>query len=176
MKRIIYSILSLAVISFYACGGGHEEGSHDEAMNETEAHGDHDGHDHAAMEEAANSNAFKEASADAKVFFVNLKEGDMVSSPLKVEMGAEGITVHPAGEIIDGTGHHHIIVDGVPVPSGDVVPADETHIHFGGGQTETELELAPGSHTLTLQFADGLHRSYGEAMSATIKVEVQAAN
>ncbi len=52
------------------------------------------------------------------------------------------------------------------------MPTDSTHIHFGKGQTNTDLELNPGMHTLTLQFADGLHQSYGEKMSATIEIEV----
>jgi hypothetical protein len=54
-----------------------------------------------------------------------------------------------------------------------VVGADATHIHFGKGQEETELELEPGEYTLTLQFADGFHRSYGEKMSTTIKITVE---
>ena len=78
----------------------------------------------------------------------------------------------PAGALVAGTGHHHVIVDGQPVEQGEVVPKDDTHIHFGDGSTETELELAPGEHTLTLQFADGMHRSYGRALSKTITITV----
>ena len=63
--------------------------------------------------------------------------------------------------MLEGTGHHHLIVDGKAVPKGSVVPADATHMHFGKGQTETTLKLPPGKHTLTLQFADGAHQSYG---------------
>ena len=74
---------------------------------------------------------------------------------------------------MDGTGHHHLIIDGHPVEAGKAVPADATHLHFGKGQTETTLKLAPGPHTLTLQFADGLHQSYGPEMSATITVTVK---
>ncbi|MCA9543181.1 MAG: DUF4399 domain-containing protein, partial [Myxococcales bacterium] len=68
---------------------------------------------------------------------------------------------------------HHIIIDGEGVAQGQVVPKDDKHIHFGGGQTETELELTPGKHTLTMQFADGAHMSYGPKMSQTITVEVK---
>ena len=168
MKKILYTAIAGVLITFYACGGNQSNDS--QVENETESH---EGHDHAAMEEAAMTNAFKAANENANVFFTNLKEGDKVSSPVKVVMGVEGMTVHPAGEIIEGTGHHHIIIDGNPVTSEAVVPADEKHIHFGGGQTETEVELTPGNHTLTLQFADGLHRSYGEQMSATINIVVE---
>ena len=81
--------------------------------------------------------------------------------------------VEPAGELSRYKGHHHIIVDGSFNEKGAVVPADTTHIHFGLGQTSAELPLSPGPHTLTLQFADGFHRSYGEKMSASITITVE---
>ncbi len=98
--------------------------------------------------------------------------GTAITSPVHVVMGVHGKTVHAAGEIIEGSGHHHIIVDGEPVPDGTVVPADETHIHFGGGQLEADVPLTPGEHTLTLQFANGMHESYGPDWSKTITVTV----
>ena len=107
------------------------------------------------------------------VFFVNLEDGQTVSSPVKVEMGVNGMEIKPAGEIIKGTGHHHIIIDGNWIKTGDVVPANKTHIHFGKGQTETSIELEPGQHTLTLQFANGAHQSFGEAWSKTITITVE---
>ncbi len=108
------------------------------------------------------------------VYFVNLSDGDTVSSPFKVEMGVKGMQVQPAGEVNEGFGHHHLIIDGSWLETGTVVPADEKNIHYGGGQTVTEdITLSPGEHTLTLQFADGFHASYGEGMSATITVIVE---
>ena len=108
----------------------------------------------------------------SKVMFVAPADGATIKGPVKVQMGVEGLTVKPAGTMEANTGHHHIIVDGKGVEKGTAVPADDTHIHFGKGQTETELTLAPGKHTLTLQFADGAHRSYGPALSTTITVTV----
>jgi hypothetical protein len=110
--------------------------------------------------------------AGAKVSFAGPAAGAQLASPVKVMMKVEGMTVAPAGALQPGTGHHHVIVDGDAMPAGTVIPADATHLHFGGGQTEASLDLAPGKHTLTLQFADGLHRSYGPAMSAKIEIEV----
>jgi len=98
-----------------------------------------------------------------------------ITSPVTVQMMVHGMTVQPAGEVIEGSGHHHIIINGEPVAEGEVVPSDEQHIHFGGGQTETELELPPGEHTLTLQFANGMHQSYGPDWSKAITVTVAAA-
>jgi hypothetical protein len=107
-----------------------------------------------------------------KVYFVEPKDGATVQSPVHVVFGVDGMKVAPAGDMTAGTGHHHLIIDGQPVPTGQVVPADATHIHFGKGQTETDVPLTPGKHTLTMQFADGLHRSYGPEMSSTITVTV----
>jgi len=111
--------------------------------------------------------------AEGSVHFVEPADGATVSNPVKVQMAVEGMKVMPAGELVAGTGHHHLIVDGQPVPMGTAVPADKTHLHFGKGQTETELSLPPGKHTLTLQFADGKHQSYGPALSQTIEIDVK---
>ena len=138
-----------------------------------------DGHAHDGGEDHAHDGGEKDAMAmmkpteGAKVMFVEPADGAKVKSPVKVKMGVEGMEVKPAGELVEGAGHHHILVDAELVAFGTAVPADETHIHFGKGQTETELELAPGEHKLSLQFADGVHRSYGEQMSATITVTVE---
>lgn len=119
--------------------------------------------------------AAKPAAEKAEVFFVNLKDGQEVASPVKVKFGLKGKAIRPAlQDVTDKTsGHHHLIIDGGPVPAGQPVITDDKHIHYGKGQTEADITLAPGEHTLTLQFADGAHLSYGEAMSATVKVKVK---
>ena len=163
MKRIQLMMLGGLMVLFTACGGGQKEAEHEEDAATTHEH-----------EEASSGIAeMIEAPEEARVFFVNLEDGAVLTSPVKVVMGSEGIKVQPAGEIIVGTGHHHIIINDGPNALGAVVGADDTHIHFGKGQEETELELTPGNYTLTLQFADGFHRSYGERMSATINIVVE---
>ncbi len=107
------------------------------------------------------------------VDFVTPKNGAVVTSPFKVVFAVEGMTVAPAGEIVAGSGHHHLLINAAPVPAGEVVPADDTHKHFGKGQTETEVTLPPGKYKLTLQFANGAHQSYGEKLSKTIEVTVK---
>jgi hypothetical protein len=115
-----------------------------------------------------------EIPAGAKVFFKNLKNGQKVKSPFKVEMGVSGIALDSAGVIKPASGHHHILIDaGDSLALGTVVPKDSTHLHFGNAQKETELKLAPGQHKLTLQYADGIHRSYGGKLASTITVTVQ---
>jgi hypothetical protein len=144
----------------------------------TEAAGD----EHAAHAEApAAAGDMPAVPEGAAISFAAPADGATVEGPAKdgkvevaVKMATEGIAVKPAGEVEVGSGHHHIIVDGAAIPTGQVVPKDDTHIHFGKGQTETTLALAPGKHTLTLQFADGIHRSYGEALSSSIEITVAA--
>ncbi len=135
------------------------------------------GNDHSMDHNAGTTGGVPELPAvpeGANVFFKNLKDGATVSSPLRVEMGTNGIRVDTAGPVIAGVGHHHILVDaGDSVETGKVIPMDSAHIHFGRGQTETELKLAPGKHRITLQFADGLHRSYGGRMATSVTVEVK---
>lgn len=122
-------------------------------------------------EQAVDAAAFKPLP-EVQVHFVEPADAASLTSPVKLVFGVSGAEVKPAGELVQGTGHHHVIINGEPTPQGQVVPADETHIHYGKGQTEAELELEPGEHTLTMQFADGMHRSYGPSASATIKVTV----
>ena len=79
----------------------------------------------------------------------------------------------PAGDNTPNTGHHHLLIDGRPIPKGDVIPASERSLHFGKAQTETDINLPPGQHTLTLQLGDGIHRSYGPELSSTITINVK---
>ena len=95
-----------------------------------------------------------------------------VVSPVKVVMGVEGMKINPSGGVVAGAGHHHILISQGPVRGGKVIPTDKTHLHYGKGQTEAAIDLEPGDYTLTIQFADGLHRSFGKKMAATIHIKV----
>ncbi|WP_322014455.1 DUF4399 domain-containing protein [Paraburkholderia sp. J12] len=107
------------------------------------------------------------------VYFVEPKDGATVTNPVHVKFGVDGMTVAPAGTMTPGTGHHHLLIDGGPLPQGEVVPVSDKSIHYGKGQTETDITLPPGDHTLTAQFADGAHHSYGPEWSQTITVHVK---
>lgn len=110
-----------------------------------------------------------------RVFFVEPKDGATVPQEFKVVMGVEGMAVKSLGDMSPDTGHHHLIINAANVPDGEIIPVDKPDMykHFGKGQTETGVKLAPGKYTLTLQFADGAHRSYGERMRNSITVTVQ---
>ncbi|MCA1322925.1 DUF4399 domain-containing protein [Herbaspirillum sp. alder98] len=112
-------------------------------------------------------------AADKSVSILEPKDGATVSSPFKVKFGVSGMTVHPANEIIAGTGHHHLLINQGPIKEGASIPMDDTHLHYGKGQTEADVTLPPGRYKLTAQFANGVHQSYGPAMAKTINVTVK---
>jgi len=97
------------------------------------------------------------SSPGAKVYIITPADGAEVRSPVTVRFGLSGMGVAPAGTEKAGTGHHHLIIDAPVPPAGAPIPADEQHRHFGGGQTEVVVELAPGRHTLQLVLADHAH-------------------
>ena len=107
------------------------------------------------------------------VDFIQPKNGDTVPQTFIVKFAVKGMKVAPAGEMTADTGHHHLLIDVPDVAEGEVIPMNEGHRHFGKGQTETEITLPPGRHRLTMQFADGAHRSYGPPYRKTIEVTVK---
>jgi len=102
------------------------------------------------------------APAGAEVYIISPRNGERVHSPFTVRFGLKGMGVAPAGVKFDNTGHHHLLVD---TDLSDIqldasLPATDKIIHFGKGQTETQLSLSPGKHTLELLFADYTHKSF----------------
>jgi hypothetical protein len=96
-----------------------------------------------------------------------------VSTTFKVRFGVKGMAVAPAGDIVANSGHNHLLINLDAVPAGESVPFSDKHLHFGKGQTETDVTLAPGVYKLTAQFANGAHQSYGKPMSDSITVTVK---
>ena len=107
------------------------------------------------------------------VSFVEPVDGATVSSPFKVKFAVSGMDIKPAGDMTAKTGHHHLLINMGPMKAGEMIPMDDKHLHFGKGQTETDVALPPGQYTLTMQFANGAHQSYGPALSKSIKVTIK---
>lgn len=175
--RILIPLLMLSLLAF-----GCSPSATPAASPSAQASHDHDGHDHGdhAHPDATGTPGAQPTLAPiadppegAKVMFASPADGDTVKSPVKVVMAVEGMEVRPAGTMEENTGHHHLLIDREGVPKGEVVPTAKNAIHFGKGQTETELELEPGKHTIRMQFADYAHRSYGPALSTQITVTVE---
>jgi hypothetical protein len=116
------------------------------------------------------------AAAGAEVYIIAPRDGAKIKGPVTVRFGLKGMGVAPAGVKFDNTGHHHLLIDTdvselkfeAPLPATDKI------VHFGKGQTEATLTLAPGTHTLELVFADYQHLSFDPPLHSkkiTITVE-----
>lgn len=106
---------------------------------------------------AASAHAETAAPEPPHLYFIAPRDGAVLTGPVTVQFGLRGMGVAPAGINHPNTGHHHLIIDAPLPPSGQPVPTDDHHRHFGGGQTETVLELPPGEHTLQLILGDFAH-------------------
>ncbi len=153
MKKVILNVIVVTIVFLYSCGPTQTKEK------------DEDDTQSAAAE--------NETEIKQSVFFLSPSDNDTVTSTFNVVMGIEGMEVEPSGEVKEGYGHHHILINLLMWPEGEIIPPSDTTIHYGKGQTETELTMEPGEYTISLQFADGVHRSYGESMAASIKVVVQ---
>jgi hypothetical protein len=115
-------------------------------------------------------------ASDAKVYIIAPKNGAVVHGPVTVQFGLKGMGVAPASCAVENTGHHHLLIDTdlKDLSLDQPLPATDKVMHFGKGQTETTLTLAPGKHTLELLFADSKHLSFDPPLhSAKISITVQ---
>jgi hypothetical protein len=129
----------------------------------------------AAAPPAAAALPRKPAPEGAAAYIIEPTDGARVTSPVRVVFGLKGIGVAPAGVDRNDAGHHHLLVD-APLPTNLGLPIanDEQHRHFGGGQTEVELALAPGRHTLQMLLGDHLHIPHDPPIaSSVVTIEVQ---
>jgi hypothetical protein len=117
----------------------------------------------------------KRAPAGAMAYIIEPTDGAGVTNPVRVVFGLKGFGVAPAGVERDDAGHHHLLVDtGMPANLGLPIPNDDQHRHFGGGQTEVELTLSPGRHTLQMLLGDHLHIPHDPPIvSSVVTIEVE---
>ena len=140
------SALAVALVAFYAAPAARAA----ETAHDTPAH---------AATEKATASAIPRTPrpAEAKLYIIAPPSGEPVSGPVTVPVGPPGVGVPPAGVGAPTPGHQQLAND-APVPPFDApLPKDDNHVHFGGGQTETSVALAPGKHTLQLVLADKDH-------------------
>tara|TARA_B110000977_G_scaffold192640_1_gene266438 strand:- start:141 stop:683 length:543 start_codon:yes stop_codon:yes gene_type:complete len=148
-----------ALFPLTAVAGGHLPG---------EA-GAHEHQDHGSMQAAT-------AAADAKVYFIEPANGQQISGgEVKVVFGIEGMQVAPAGTDTPNSGHHHLLIDLEQMPDMTMpLPASENVRHFGKGQTETTLTLAPGTHRLQLLLGNYAHIPHNPpVLSEVIEITVK---
>tara|TARA_B100000287_G_scaffold182583_2_gene172699 strand:+ start:1849 stop:2247 length:399 start_codon:yes stop_codon:yes gene_type:complete len=95
--------------------------------------------------------------SEATVYFININDGDVVESPVFIQFGLSGKGVAPAGIAKENTGHHHLLINVDDLDLSRPIPSSKNHLHFGGGQTETSIDLPPGKHELQLVLGDMYH-------------------
>lgn len=98
--------------------------------------------------------------AEARVYFINLEDGDEVESPFLIQFGLSEMGIAPAGIDRENTGHHHLLINVKDLDFSKPIPASKNHIHFGGGQTESLVELPPGDYRLQLVLGDMTHKPH----------------
>ena len=113
--------------------------------------------------------------AGAEVYIISPADGAKVTSPVKIQFGLKGMGIAPAGVAFENSGHHHLLIDSdPPADLSQPLPTSEHVVHFGKGQTETEIKLAPGKHTLQLVLGDQMHVPHNPpVISKKITIEVK---
>jgi peptidoglycan hydrolase-like protein with peptidoglycan-binding domain len=111
--------------------------------------------------------------AGAAVYFIGIKDGATLPPKPTINFGLRNMGVAPAGLDRENAGHHHLIVDAPTPPLDRPIPNDFNHLHFGAGQSEAEVTLTPGRHTLQLILGDKDHVPHNPpVMSERITVNV----
>lgn len=105
-----------------------------------------------------NLQARTKSPPNAAVYIISPTNGLNISGSVHIQFGLRGMGVAPAGVTTENTGHHHLLIDTDKLPNMDQpIPKDDKHRHFGGGQTETRIDLPPGKHTLQIILGDAAH-------------------
>jgi len=145
MKKLLAA--TIVVLSLAACGDNGQPASKDKA----------------APAPAADTSGRTPSPPGAKVFLIEPKDGATVKNP-----GVEGMEVVPAGTDKPNSGHHHLLIDTKLDDYNAPIPADANHIHYGKGQTEAQIELKPGKHTLQDVFADKNHIPHDPPVQSSV--------
>lgn len=163
MKNL-FIVIAVAVIAFLAYNYFQTDGGQESAIS-----------DDAKSDLIRQSELISTAAEDAAVFIMEPGDGATVTSPVTIKFGLTNMQIAPAGDNIENSGHHHLLIDLSELPDMTVpLPASEQIVHFGKGQTETTIELSPGSHSLQLLLGNYLHIPHDQAViSKKIMITVE---
>ena len=114
-------------------------------------------------------------SQENLLYIIEPLHNQEVSNPVVVKFGLKNMGVAPAGVDRSNTGHHHLLIDVKNLPNlTRPIPSNQNYIHFGGGQTETEIFLKPGKHELQLILGDYSHTPHATPLiSEKITINVK---
>lgn len=109
------------------------------------------------------------APPDASLYFIYPRTGMKVRSPFTVRFGLRNMGVTHAGDTTPNMGHHHLLVDVTdPISPTEPLPSNKKYLHFGAGQTETQMELPPGGHTMQLVLGDAEHKPFKPLIASPV--------
>jgi len=98
------------------------------------------------------------APSNAEIYFIAPADNETAYGSIRVRFGLNHMGVTHAGDSFPNSGHHHLLIDVDELPAADEpIPLDKQHLHFGAGETEAEIDLPPGKHTLQLVLGDANH-------------------
>ena len=156
MSRIV-ALLAVLALALVACETDEDDGVADDADN-----GEY---------------SVEDQPDDAAASFVSPSDGDTVSSPVTVELAAEGVELAEADAPVVGEGHLHVMADIGCYDEGEFIPGPsdedeaEGRFHLGDGSDSREIDLEPGEYELCVQLGDGIHTAFGDTETITVTVE-----
>lgn len=178
MKRltVTFGPLAAALVLLASPAGAHKGGhSHEHADDKAAEHQQGDAKTRSMPAVETNKPRMSDEKSRVELYIISPVDGAVVSSPVRVQFGLRGMGIAPAGANLKNTGHHHLLVDVDEMPDMTApLPATDNVRHFGGGQTEALIELAPGEHSLQLLLGDFIHRPHNppvisDKISITVK-------
>ncbi len=124
--------------------------------------------------EALAQDLVSHAPDEAQAYILQPADGATLPETFTVKFGLSGMDLAPAGVEQENTGHHHLLIDRPEFDLTASLPSTEQIRHFGKAQTETELTLPPGEHTLQLILGNYAHVPHDNpVISEPIKVTVE---
>jgi len=169
-KAFIPLAVTAAALWLSACSPAQDTAPQAEAMPDSAQQSQHS---EKANAEPSLPSGRQPAPGDARVYIISPKDGASVTSPVTVRFGLEGMGIAPAGMHKKHTGHHHLLINVTDFPVDRPLPSGDQYIHFGGGQTQTDLDLEPGEHTLRLVMGDWKHQPHDPVVaSETVTITV----
>ena len=121
-----------------------------------------------AFAQSADAPTLTASPSGAKTYFVDLKDGATIAPTTTLHFGLTGMGVAPAGVAKANSGHFHLLIDADPPALDQPIPNNENHLHFGAGQTEATVTLAPGKHTLQILLGDANHVPHSPPVMSSI--------
>jgi hypothetical protein len=117
----------------------------------------------------------KRPGKNVHLYIVSPQDGATVKSPLTVVFGLRGMGITHAGDDFPNSGHHHLLIDvNTSLSLTEPMPHNKNYIHYAAGQTEAQIDLPPGKHTLQLVLSDSKHYSFNPpVVSKQITVTVR---